>query len=146
MALEDNNYCLNSTSISIERLNGEIIMISFESGDYFSCFGVASDVLTLISRRVSTSQIKEVLLNKFGSEFQVDQVNSFIQECLSQNIIVPNTNVTSLDTQLPDDYDKSRWNAPILEKFSEYNDLLLIDPIHDSSLEGWPNKLDQNKQ
>lgn len=146
MALKDNNYCLNSTSISIERLNGEIIMISFESGDYFSCFGVASDVLTLISRSVSTSQIKEVLLSKFGGEFQVDQVTSFIQECLSQNIIKLNTNITSLDTQLPDDYDRSRWNAPILEKFSEYNDLLLIDPIHDSSLEGWPNKLDQNKQ
>ena len=143
---KDDNYCLNSASISIERLNGEIIMISFESGDYFSCFGVGSDVLTLISQRASTAQIKKELFNKFQSEFQVDQVNSFIIECLNENIIILNSHETNLDVELPDDYDKSKWNVPLLEKFSEYNDLLLIDPIHESSLEGWPNKLDQNKQ
>lgn len=140
------DYCLNSKSISAERLNGEIIMISFESGDYFSCFGVASDILTLIIQGVSTLQLKEILFKKFGSEFQTDQVNSFIQECLNENIILPKVNQTSINTMLPDDYDNSKWNVPVLEKFSEYNDLLLIDPIHDSSLEGWPNKLDQNKQ
>jgi hypothetical protein len=143
---KEDNYSLNSASISIERLNGEIIMISFESGDYFSCFGVGSDVLTLISQSASTAQIKEELFNKFQSEFQVDQVNSFIKECLNENIIILSSHETNLDVELPDDYDKSKWNVPLLEKFSEYNDLLLIDPIHESSLEGWPNKFDQNKQ
>lgn len=135
-----------SSSISFERLNGEIIIISFDSGDYFSCFGTASDILTLINQRASCDQIIKTLSNYYNETLIKDQVLNFIKRCLTEQIIVESDDKSSMNFSLPDDYDRSKWNEPILEKFSEYNDLLLIDPIHDSSLEGWPNKLDQNKQ
>lgn len=135
-----------SSSISSERLNGEIIIISFDSGDYFSCFGTASDILTLINQGANIDQIFETLSIYFKETSVEDQVLSFIKSCLNEKIIVESDAKSGTDFNLPNDYDRSKWNEPILEKFSEYNDLLLIDPVHDSSLEGWPNKLDQNKQ
>jgi hypothetical protein len=33
----------------------------------------------------------------------------------------------------------SRYQAPILEKFTDLATMLLLDPVHDVNEEGWPH-------
>ena len=41
--------------------------------------------------------------------------------------------------ELPNDYTRDNWESPELRIFDDLTDILLIDPVHDTSLEGWPN-------
>jgi hypothetical protein len=39
---------------------------------------------------------------------------------------------------LPDDYTRTAWSAPAVYANDDLVDLLVIDPIHDASEDGWP--------
>ena len=46
---------INRSGISLERLDGEVVIISFETGKYFNSNGSAADLLFLIEQVGSLS-------------------------------------------------------------------------------------------
>jgi len=38
------------------------------------------------------------------------------------------------------DFESGVFNAPVLEAFKDMQEILLLDPIHDTSQKGWPLK------
>ena len=139
------NYLLNSSEISLERLNGEVVIISFNSGNYYSCVGSAADILSLVSKEVDKTLWKEIICSKYKiDDLPVVEVDLFIDECLKENIIVSVNSKLGGMSNLPDDFTRSSWNTPILKIYKDFQDLLLVDPIHDSSLTGWPELKDDN--
>ena len=139
------NYLLNSSEISLERLNGEVVIISFNSGTYYSCVGSAADILSLVSKEVDKTLWKEIICSKYKiDDLPVVEVDLFIDECLKENIIFSVNSKLDGMSNLPDDFTRSSWNTPILKIYKDFQDLLLVDPIHDSSLTGWPELKDDN--
>lgn len=139
------NYLLNSSEISLERLNGEVVIISFNSGNYYSCVGSAADILSLVSKEVDRTLWKEIICSKYKiDDLPVVEVDLFIDECLKENIIISVNSKLDGMSSLPDDFTRSSWNTPILKIYRDFQDLLLVDPIHDSSLTGWPELKDDN--
>ena len=139
------NYVLNSSEISLERLNGEVVIISFNSGNYYSCVGSAADILSLVSKEVDKTLWKEIICSKYKiDDIPVVEVDLFIDECLKENIIILVNSKLDGMSNLPDDFTRSSWNTPILKIYKDFQDLLLVDPIHDSSLTGWPELKDDN--
>ena len=140
------NYLLNSSEISLERLNGEVVIISFNSGNYYSCVGSAADILSLVSKEVDRALWKEIICNKYKiNDFPVAEIDLFIDECLKENIVVLSNSKLEGTSDLPDDFNRNKWNTPILKIYKDFQDLLLVDPIHDSSLTGWPELKNDNK-
>ena len=139
------NYLLNSSEISLERLNGEVVIISFNTGNYYSCVGSAADILSLVSKEVDKTLWKEIICSKYKiDDLPVVEVDLFIDECLKENIIFSVNSKLDGMSNLPDDFTRSSWNTPILKIYKDFQDLLLVDPIHDSSLTGWPELKDDN--
>ena len=140
------NYLLNSSEISLERLNGEIVIISFNSGNYYSCVGSAADILSLVSKEVDRALWKEIICNKYKiNDLPVAEIDLFIDECLKESIVVLSDSKLEGTSDLPDDFNRNKWNTPILKIYKDFQDLLLVDPIHDSSLTGWPELKNDNK-
>jgi hypothetical protein len=42
--------------------------------------------------------------------------------------------------------EKLKFVSPVLEKFSDLQELLLLDPIHEVDEEGWPHKAEEGNQ
>jgi hypothetical protein len=145
MSITNLNYVLNTSEISLERLNGEVVIISFNSGNYYSCVGSAADILSLVSKEVDKTLWEEIICSKYKiHDLPVAEVDSFINECLKENIIISVNSKLNGMYNLPDDFTRSSWNTPILKTYRDFQDLLLVDPIHDSSLTGWPELKDDN--
>ena len=145
MLKTNSNYVLYSSEISLERLNGEVVIISFNSGNYYSCVGSAADILSLVSKEVDKTLWKEIICSKYKiDDLPVVEVDLFIDECLKENIIFSVNSKLDGMSNLPDDFTRSSWNTPILKIYKDFQDLLLVDPIHDSSLTGWPELKDDN--
>ena len=74
-----------------------------------------------------------------GNESILIEIESFIQECTKVKLLLIDEEIktelidhkilTSLET----------WVTPQLFEYSDLQDLILVDPIHDVEESGWPN-------
>ena len=134
-------------TVSMERLDGETIVIDFESGRFYSFRESAADLLWLISLGIELTLFESVLRRYFKiqdlSEVTID-IDSFIETILSLNLIEKNVVEDEIgvgrltDVELPEDYLRGDWVSPLLMSNDELADLLKIDPIHDVTESGWP--------
>ena len=134
-------------TVSMERLDGETIVIDFESGRFYSFRESAADLLWLISLGIELTLFESVLQRYFKmqdlSEVAID-IDSFIETILSLNLIEKNVVEDEIgdgrvtDVELPEDYLRGDWVSPLLVSNDELADLLKIDPIHDVTESGWP--------
>ena len=132
---------VNSSGISCERLDGEMVIISFQSGKYFNANGPAADVLFLLENRIDQSLWNEILTTQFNDfEASASNIPEFLLKLISEKIVEETSESTFETIALPGDYQRTKWIAPTLLVFDDLADLLLIDPIHDTSLDGWPIK------
>jgi len=134
-------------SLEWERVNGEVIVISFSSGKYFSLSGSAADIWHLLISGATKLDMVQLLSSSWNQpDLNEEQINSFIEECLDEGII---ENVQSEEIisyiGFPEDLNRSKWNKPHLMTFGNLKDLIMVDPVHDSSLINWPLPGDANQ-
>ena len=128
-------------SISLERLDGETIVINFDSGEYFSFRGSSADILWLVDAGVDRSHWSQILEEAFVDltfDDVVGDVDDFLEQ-LSQAGLIEHVPGTGGDpVALPDDYERHEWTQPVVAGNDDLADLLVIDPIHDTGEDGWP--------
>ena len=135
------------STVSMERLDGETIVIDFESGRFYSFRESAADLLWLISLEIEFALFESVLQRYFRVHESTDlfqDIGSFIDTLLGLNLIeksavdseIDSTGIS--DVELPEDYLRRDWVSPLLVSNDELSDLLKIDPIHDVTESGWP--------
>ena len=140
---QSSNWRLREESISLERLDGETILINFDSGEYFSFRGSAADILWLIDMGVDRSHWSVILASAFPNllfDHEIAlQVEDFLQHLLEANVIIASSTGGIGDVTLPDDYKRDTWSRPTVDAINDLADLLVIDPIHDVGDDGWPH-------
>ena len=134
-------------SVSMERLDGETIAINFDSGEYFSFRGAAADVLWLISSGTDPQHWQACLTAAFpglewSEEIGID-VERFLGELVDAGVIEATEASGGPATPLPADYHRGPWVSPSVHANDDLADLLVIDPIHDSGEDGWPQTREQ---
>ena len=129
-------------SVSMERLDGETILINFDTGQYFSLVGPAADVVWLVQSGVDPAHWPGTLEGAFvGLEWgdEADEhVADFLARLAEMGVIDRTDDAGSASVPLPDDYERGAWSAPTVHANDDLADLLVIDPIHDASEDGWP--------
>jgi hypothetical protein len=136
------NLNLNLENTSWERIDGEIIVISYNTGKYYSVNKQGSDLLYLIEMKVKRELWYEILklnFQNFAENTETTQkIDEFVEKCLNEKLLISGeTNIEKVE--LLNDYIRDNWESPELRIFDDLTDILLIDPVHDTSLEGWPN-------
>ena len=136
------NLNLNLENTSWERIDGEIIVISYNTGKYYSVNKQGSDLLFLIEMKVKRELWYEILklnFQNFAENTETTQkIHEFVEKCLNEKLLISGeTNIEKVE--LLNDYTRDNWESPELRIFDDLTDILLIDPVHDTRLEGWPN-------
>jgi hypothetical protein len=133
------NYQINSGSMSFERLDGEVVIISFETGKYFNSNNSAADILFLIENGVHQSLWSNILSSNFTDfDEQNSGIANFLEMAFEEKLLIISNEAKIERIELPSDYQRKNWEPPSLLVFDDLADLLLIDPIHDTSTSGWP--------
>ena len=132
-------FTINPSTHALERLDGEFVIISFLSGKYYSVNTSGSDVLSLAIQGVPIDMWEDLLSESYGTT-SITGIENFVSICESEEIIkrVP-ANDNDFIVELPDDIKRLEWTVATIKIFDDLSDLLLVDPIHDSSVDGWPN-------
>jgi len=137
------SFKILTSEIAFERLDGEVILVSLASGKYFNFNGTASDVFWLIEQGVPRNQWEVLLSRHFKNSDSVKHdIDVLVSKLLSARIISQSStdpvSLREIEYELPNDYQRDNWIEPELAEFSDLKDLILVDPVHDTSLEGWP--------
>ena len=143
------NYIINSTKVVFERFDDETVLINLESGNYYGLMDAARVILELISAGADNKSIVDYLSDIYSVAKQVIEkdVLDFIQLLLSEELIESKQdNLDVFDYKSFNlDFPLQTYKPPTMEIYSDMQDLILLDPIHDVSDQGWPKSKDENK-
>jgi hypothetical protein len=120
----------------------EVVIINLDTGSYYSLDKVGADIWNLIESGASVSEIIQEFTRRYepnGINIE-DAVSLFIQELSHEQLIVAHSRERLAEAQLEGATVNPRphFQAPILQKYTDMQDLLLLDPIHEVDETGWP--------
>ncbi|WP_404310707.1 PqqD family protein [Neorhodopirellula lusitana] len=139
-------YRLNEPQVLGELLDGEYVIIHFDTGCYYSVRDTAADVCRLLFAGVDKASVIELLDRQYSAE-QVDiaqAVLTFINGLVEQQLIVEvdaGSNADHADSLDPAKL-SAKFVVPVFEQYDDMADQLLLDPIHEIDERGWPQRTD----
>jgi hypothetical protein len=141
-------FQINRPQIVSETIDGEVVIVNLDKGHYYSLVKTGSDVWERIEQGHSQERILEAMLDKYtgNSEEIQEAVNNFIHQLQEAGIIIPSATATAEVTPNSDKLsngdggqEKLIFEPPTLESYTDMEELLLLDPIHEvDEVEGWP--------
>ena len=134
---------VNAPQVIHESIDGEVIIINLTSGNYYSVKGSGADVWALIEQSpgATRADLAGALELRFeGSQSEIDGLlESFLSDLRAEG------RVTDADPsgdppvfEAPADGMRQPFSAPLLEKYTDMQDLVLLDPVHEVDATGWP--------
>lgn len=142
----NSNICFqpNSPHVIHEIIGGEAILLSLESGDYYSIDHVGATIWAQLEKQLTVNQIIEAVSMEYeGTATEIENgVGQLLEQLHQERLIIPSQNgqsqINSAPTVSANIKTKSQFIMPLLQKYTDMEDLLLLDPIHDVSETGWP--------
>ena len=130
---------VNAPHVVGEIIDGEAVVVNLRDGVYYSMSGVAATIWRLVEQGATPEQIVEVLSVQYAARDGMIRgaVDSFLVRLVAEDLVrqEPGT-APDLDTTPP--VGGEPFADPVFEKFEDFKDLLLIDPIHEVDETGWP--------
>jgi hypothetical protein len=141
-------FRVNTPDVMHESIEGEVIIINLVSGNYYSVRGSGSEIWAHVQREeaVTGSEIVDELGTLFdGSRPDLERaVTEFLEELRGEGLVaeVETSAEMSPTRQAPSDNGRPHrpFEPPALEKYTDMQDLVLIDPVHQVDDTGWPHK------
>lgn len=132
-------YQIDSPNVIYEVLDSEVVIIKFDDGNYYHLSGSGAEIWEYLIKGFSTEQILEMLRQKHPTVKMQEEVQELINQLISENILQEMHPSEKLEIT-PLAPSNETFETPKLEKFTDMQELFLMDPIHDVAASGWPNQ------
>jgi hypothetical protein len=139
----DARFRINSLPFAHETIEGEVVIVNVEEGTYYSLRDTGAEVWTLLESGVSLGEVVGELVRRYQcepAEIQVG-VERLLADLQREGIVSAHSGEAMTDSRptLPRFATSDLgFTRPILERFTDMKDLLLLDPIHEGGDTGWP--------
>jgi len=136
-------YEIYSPQVIQETIEGEVIIVSLDSGNYYSLNRSGGEVWQLALASYSQAEIISELQRSYlsGGVNPGDTVPGFLNQLVEHQLLKPSS---AGKTPQPKKNQKIETNNPFeeprLEAYSDMQELLLLDPIHEVDESGWPTR------
>jgi hypothetical protein len=136
-------YRVNSPQVISDTVGGETIIVNLASGHYFSLQGSAVDVWEGIERGESAETIVLQLEQRYEApDGEIGAaVTSLLDDFVAAELLVAETNGVAggpiaLTQQAAE---RTPFVAPSFNTFTDMQDIILLDPVHEVDTQGWPH-------
>lgn len=132
---------VNAPRVIHETIDHEVVIIDLTTGTYYSLEGTAEEIWTLLAQGVPTEHLSAILLARYEDDPAVvsSAIERFVDQLLAEVLVVPDSRspaVVAATGAGP----KRPFVPPQLERFTEMQQLIALDPIHEvDEAQGWPH-------
>ncbi len=145
------NIQVNEPHIVHETIDGETILMDLRSGNYFSIekSGAVIWEILIQTANVDTLIQKAGELSNPGQSAQVrSDIQNFVEKLLSEDLIreAERNEAPEITEEMLNSLKRAVTAMEALEvnKYSDMQEMLLLDPIHDVDEKGWPEPKKNN--
>jgi hypothetical protein len=133
-------FKVNTPSVVCEDFNEEVVIVNLESGQYFSARDAGAEIWRRAANGFSSSELLQALVAIYDVEQSVAEaaIETFLGEARKQNLLEINPAVELAEAADLTVTEKRAFINSTLEAFSDMQDILLLDPIHEVDASGWP--------
>jgi hypothetical protein len=137
-------FTINSPHVVHETIDGETILIHLGTGTYYSLDGVAAEVWGLLVAGASDSETQTRIETRYEADpaLVVESVGALVEDLLREDLLTDR----APDSEPPLRVDVAVTDVtgpfvvPVLHKYTDMQEFMLVDPIHDVDAEaGWPH-------
>jgi hypothetical protein len=138
-------YRVRKPDIIFEPFDNEIVVINLENGNYYSLMDIAAETWSLIEGGKSFNGLMQDLLSRYqGDQLEATlSVENFLTELVNDGLIevyTPDEITGLVSTDNKEKAHLPKFTAPILNRYTDMQKLLLLDPIHDVGDKAWPEQ------
>ena len=132
-------YEVNSPHVISETIQGECIVINLATGTYYSLQGVGAEAWAAIAGFATAAEVAGQLAQRYGLDAAAAEadVSALVAELCSHELIVQSAATERADAP-PADAPANEYAPPALSVFTDMQDLVLLDPVHEVTDAGWP--------
>lgn len=138
-------YQVNRPDVVMESFGGETVLVQMKSGNYYSLRGSAPLIWDLIDQGSSVEDAGDFLLASHAGNNEEEvrsSVRTLVDELVAERLILPVASAPSTASSKPavPMEPSAPFELPVLERYTDMQELLFLDPIHDVDESGWPHR------
>jgi Coenzyme PQQ synthesis protein D (PqqD) len=141
-------YRVNRPRVINETIDGEAIMIDLTTGSYYSLDRVGGEVWSLLEASAGVEEIVAELGRRYDAEpAEIRRgIDELLQRLVAEELVVPCDDGEPFQAVPAEPLPAERrpFQHPRLEKFTDMQDLILLDPVHEVDSRGWPHLPGEN--
>jgi hypothetical protein len=138
----ERSFKVNAGQIVFENYESESLAINLETGTYYSLTGPASRLWSMLSRGTPSAGIAAWFADAHeGDRAHIEaSVGRFIERLEAERLIVedPAAPAEVVAPEAPPS-ERTPFEEFEMRVYTDMQDLLLLDPIHDTEEAGWPS-------
>jgi hypothetical protein len=131
-------FKVNEGKVAHELIDGEVVIIQFESGNYYSVKNTGAGLWEWVVGGASDQQMLAAIPE--ATEDRRQEVRNFLNYLVQEDLVTEVTEEAAGRTgalkTLP-----GPWEKPMMDKYQDMQQLLAADPIHQVDATGWPQPL-----
>lgn len=141
----DLRFRVNIPDVMHETIDGEVIAINLVSGNYYSFRGTGAQIWALVDDlgAPSVEELADALAVRFESpRSEIESaVTRFVGDLAEEGLVA---DAQAGDGARPEPAEqlnggpKPPFELPRVEKYTDMQDLVLLDPVHQVDDTGWP--------
>jgi len=142
------NFTINK-NIAHEIIDGEAVIVNLESGNYYSLDKTGAALWNFVANGFHVSEIIEELVQRYeGNMAEIEaSVSQLLVDMEKEGLIIidqENKGEKDAGTFTRSEFElksgkKPSFEPPTLQKYTDMQAMLALDPIHDVDETGWPN-------
>lgn len=140
-------FRVNAPDVVHEIIEGEAVIVNLAKGSYYSLDKIGAEIWDLIVNGLTVDQIVDAIAFRYkGNRDPIQEgVHQLLERLQQEQLIAahqgPQESVvdSASTTAGSSPQGDILFEKPKLNKYTDMEDLLLLDPIHDVDETGWPN-------
>ena len=144
-------YLPNSPKVIHENIQGELVVINLDTGFYYSIMESGPQIWLALIQGYTLQEIISHLKKMDGANNNqvASDIKHFVSTLLDEELIISDIRKESGDTEpknrksLSTLFNGLKYVPPAFEKYTDMEEMLLLDPIHDVEEAGWPNPIEK---
>lgn len=139
----ENGFAINTSKIVYDTLDGEVIIINFETGNYYSMNSMGKEIWNFLEANLSYNEIADAIAKNYAGrpEGFKEELSEFIENLKKEELIYEEAS-NKADKKITTEAlttEKLKYEKPGFFKYTDMKEMLLLDPIHDVDETGWPS-------
>jgi Coenzyme PQQ synthesis protein D (PqqD) len=140
-----NRYRVASPRVMYETIEGEVIVIDLSTGSYYSLQSSGAEIWHALERGLPEDEIADAVAVRYdGAPAEITAAVADLLHELREEGLIESSNgaeAPPVETSPPpqDGRPRERFEPPVLEKHTDMQDLILLDPVHEVDARGWPH-------